>query len=472
MTGSGTAADPYIIYDATDLQNMALDLTAYYELANDIDASGVAFTPVGDFATPFTGHLDGKGYVVDELSINLPALTYVGLFGCIVGASIQNISLTNVNIAGARYLGALVGRVYGSGTISNCSSSGIIVSNNAPDAGGLVGHLRGGTITECSSSVAISGGQGPMGGLIGYHADANVTKCYVTGNVTGPAAGGGYGGLIGQTDMLFIPGTISLCYATGNVSGEEYVGGLIGEISALTHVENCYARGDIVASAADPVCGGFVGPNDDGIISNSYSTGSVNPVAPPSGLSGGFCGDIGGTGSITDCFWDIDTSGMAVSDGGTGKTTAEMKTEGTFTDAGWDFTTIWDIFNHCNNGYPCLRSVTPSCCVITPTVTTDPETGRAAIHATLNGTLDNDGGETCQCGFEWGLTDAYGLTTPTDSKITGETFSQIIRGLFPDTVYHFRAFGTNSVGTGYGDDRSFTTAPTFNRGFALAREEL
>lgn len=39
MTGTGTELDPYIIEDVDDLQDMNLDLTAYYELANDIDAS-------------------------------------------------------------------------------------------------------------------------------------------------------------------------------------------------------------------------------------------------------------------------------------------------------------------------------------------------------------------------------------------------------------------------------------------------
>jgi len=107
-----------------------------------------------------------------------------------------------------------------------------------------------------------------------------------------------------------------------------------------------------------------------------------------------------------------------------------------------------------------------------PAVTTDPATALSAISATINGTLDDDGGEPCECGFEWGLDTGYGITTPTQSKVTGETFSQPIGGLFPGTVYHFRAFATNSKGTSYGDDRSFTTALVVSRAFALAREEL
>ncbi|MBA7465053.1 hypothetical protein ES707_00214 [subsurface metagenome] len=107
-----------------------------------------------------------------------------------------------------------------------------------------------------------------------------------------------------------------------------------------------------------------------------------------------------------------------------------------------------------------------------PAVTTGAATGLAAVSATLNGTLDDDGGEACECGFEWGLSIGYGTTTPPQSKTTGETFSQVIGGLQPGTTYHFRAFATNSVGTSHGADRSFATALVISRGHALGREEL
>jgi len=110
--------------------------------------------------------------------------------------------------------------------------------------------------------------------------------------------------------------------------------------------------------------------------------------------------------------------------------------------------------------------------VSAPTVTTDPATGLGAEVAALNGTLDDDIGEACQCGFEWGLDTGYGVLTPTESKTTGEPFTQVTGGLVPNTTYHFRTFARNSFGTGYGTDRSFTTALIIRRAYALAREEL
>lgn len=95
--------------------------------------------------------------------------------------------------------------------------------------------------------------------------------------------------------------------------------------------------------------------------------------------------------------------------------------------------------------------------VTLPTVVTDPATTTELTSATLNGTLDDDGGEACDCGFEWGETVAYGNTTPTESKTSGESFSQPLTGLSHSTTYHFRAFATNAAGTGYGADRTFST---------------
>jgi hypothetical protein len=42
-----------------------------------------------------------------------------------------------------------------------------------------------------------------------------------------------------------------------------------------------------------------------------------------------------------------------MSDGGTGKTTAEMQTTSTFLEAGWDFVNVWGIGE--NQTYPYLR---------------------------------------------------------------------------------------------------------------------
>jgi hypothetical protein len=66
-------------------------------------------------------------------------------------------------------------------------------------------------------------------------------------------------------------------------------------------------------------------------VSNSYSTGNVTGQNAVGGLVG-----YNHDGTVTDSFWDTETSGQATSDGGTGKTTAEMQDITTFSGATWD----------------------------------------------------------------------------------------------------------------------------------------
>ncbi len=133
---------------------------------------------------------------------------------------------------------------------------------------------------------------------------------------------------------------------------------------------------------------------------------------------------------------------------------------------------LYAIFYRCtdNDGFVQTREIERA--PQAPTVTTDPATGVGALSATLNGTLVNQGAAACDCGFEWGPDISYGTTTPTQSKTTGETFSQLIAGLEPGTTYHFRAFATNPAGTSYGADRTFSTEQVINASYALSRREL
>ncbi|MGD8501059.1 MAG: GLUG motif-containing protein, partial [Phycisphaerales bacterium] len=99
--------------------------------------------------------------------------------------------------------------------------------------------------------------------------------------------------------------------------------------------------------------GGLVGVNQ-GTIDNCYSVGSVEGATDVGGLVGSLnAHSFYPDGTVSDSFWDIETSGQTTSNGGTGKTTAEMKRENTFTDSGWDFVEIWGIGE--NQTYPYLR---------------------------------------------------------------------------------------------------------------------
>lgn len=95
-----------------------------------------------------------------------------------------------------------------------------------------------------------------------------------------------------------------------------------------------------------------------------------------------------------------------------------------------------------------------------PTVTTtDPATSITAVSATLPGNITATGGvNPSERGFAWGtssgLTTATATTTESGDFSTG-VFSQNISGLLAGVTYYFRAYATNSIGTGYGSIVSF-----------------
>lgn len=108
------------------------------------------------------------------------------------------------------------------------------------------------------------------------------------------------------------------------------------------------------------------------------------------------------------------------------------------------------------------KTVTPPTPTVTlslPTVTTTPASTITSTGATLGGNVTGDGNATVS---ERGV--VYATTqTPTTSNTkvavgTGTgSFSSSLSGLNPGVTYFIRAYATNSAGTGYGNEVSFTT---------------
>jgi filamentous hemagglutinin family protein len=306
----------------TDLQGVNGGLAAHYALGSNIDASataawngGAGFTPIGTIASPFTGTFDGLGHAISNLTINLPSMNFVGVFGVLDSAGgIRNTGVRGGSVQGGAYfVGGLVGLNYG--TVSNSYMTGS-VTGGLNSIGGLVG-LNYGTISNSYATGAVSGPDN-IGGLVGLNY-GTLSTSYATGSVSGMYD---IGGLVG----FFRTGTGNDLYATGAVNGIANIGGLFGQNNAT--VSNSYATGSAHGSGAS--IAGLVG-NNYGTVNNSYSTGAVSGS---SGL-GGLVSGAGGT--VTNSFWDITTSGQATSARGTGLTTAQMQTAANFT--GFTFTT-------------------------------------------------------------------------------------------------------------------------------------
>lgn len=254
----------------------------------------------------------------------------------------MNLGLMNGAISGLgagdfhnQYSGGLCGD--NTGIISNCYAVvGVSSSDGSDYAGGLCGD-NSGIIVDCYASGDVDGESiSVAGGLCGRNT-GNIIRSFSTGSLRSgfsyndgetirfARTGGSLGGLCGGNS-----GTIIDCYATGRVEGDRNVGGLCG-----THSE--------------------------GILRNSFASGLVLYASNSGGLIAYRTGSSPGT--VENCFWDINTSSTTWSAGGTGKTTAEMQTLSTFTNAGWDFVDetangqadVWAM-----KGYPVLAWQLPS----------------------------------------------------------------------------------------------------------------
>jgi len=159
-----------------------------------------------------------------------------------------------------------------------------------------------------------------IGGLVGVN-KGTVSNSYSTGSLTGVSW---VGGLVGQND-----GTVSNSYSTGHVTSDSGAGGLMGGNTGT--VSNSYSTGNVTG---DSGAGGLIAVNS-GTVSNSYSTGSVTGNDYLGGLVG-----YNDEGTVSGSFWDTETSGQSTSDGGTGKTTSEMKSIATFSGAAWEIIAV------------------------------------------------------------------------------------------------------------------------------------
>src|ERR1019366_2798347 len=86
-----------------------------------------------------------------------------------------------------------------------------------------------------------------------------------------------------------------------------------------------------------------------------------------------------------------------------------------------------------------------------PTVETKPASATTQTTATLNATVNPNGGNVTTCEFEYGTTTAYGKTAPCaalpGAGTSAVAVSGAVTGLTANTTYHFRITATNAGGT-------------------------
>ena len=379
LRGTGEENDPFVIADQTDFNEFCNNEQlnrGYYKLVTDLDLSGIVYSKPPVFRD-FGGFFDGGGCAIRGLCIEAlwPGLSHVGLFHRLLGP-VVNLRLEGVNVDGAtvEFVGGLCGELLNA-KIEDCMVTGIVMAQVAI-TGGIAGSVGDGCqLVHCDFSGDVTGGD-YVGGLTGLIGDnCTVDGCRITGGVDGETYVGGLTGLIGDNSR------VNCCEAVGSVVGESYVGGFCGYLGKDSAVINCRASCNVQGSMYVGGFSGYVNRRTD--VSYSYVAGNISG----DDYVGGFVGKSYSISSwapvYVACFWDTELSELDDSAGGTGKTTAEMQTQSTFTDAGWDFTgetangtnDIWYM-----NGYPALSGFiapTPDFLVITGPSTVDEQRSTA-----------------------------------------------------------------------------------------------
>ena len=236
--GNYTVTSAEGLKNIAELVNEEWKLDINITLTNNIDLTGIDWTPIGkDDNKAYTGTFDGNGKTITGLTVTR-SNRYTGLFGFIKG-TVKNVVLTEVNITSGTFVGGVAGWSFG-GNIENCSVSGSVSGSSGSDVGGVVGYQQVGSITGCSSSATVKGTE-RAGGVVGVTNGGTtpLTACYATGNVTVENDGTSNawaGGIVGMNGT----GTLIACYAAGNVSGN-IVGGAVGVNYAT--VTACYWSG-------------------------------------------------------------------------------------------------------------------------------------------------------------------------------------------------------------------------------------
>ena len=295
-----------------DLSGSSLD--GDYELMNDLDLdiapynTGVGWPGIGFSLIPFTGTFDGRYHTISNMYQDTERVAHLlnGFFTRANEATISNLIVSDINIvSGPGNCGGFVGQ-HNNSTFTNCRVTGTM-DDIISHCGGFAGRDGPSDFIRCSASV-----------------DQTRT------NGSGVGLKGGFGGNIGDT---FID-----CYATGVIDSvvpvpvaSTSIGGFVGDVAGIDTFTNCYAAVTIGYPAQ----------------------------APPFDSIGGFMGN-GDVGTVYDaCYYDEDLNiGLpGIGDEGlpdpaemNGKTTAQMQTQSTFEDDGWDFDTVWKIDE--GSGYP------------------------------------------------------------------------------------------------------------------------
>ena len=336
-----------IIWDGTTLVEPALDNGVYqiasgFELAwfrdevnkgganNTLNAALIANIRLGNFewipissvsTNLYSGNFNGNGYTISEISV--ASGTYKGLFGYIgTAGEVKDLIIEDSSITGTNYLGFVAGS--NAGTISGVTVKDSVLKG-VVSIGGLAGTVTAtGLISGCENISAL-----------------------IEQTVRNDSGVGGIAGLVDGGKIILSYNNANIVRANGLTDNYGYFGGIAGrKLGANSIIDSCYNTGNIPPGYFS---GGIVGQNSAGVVSNSYSIGTVLKSGSYGGLYAGT------TGTSLNSYYLDTCVGADGSGGGTRKTEIELQAlahglGGAFDD---------DLSPNINKGYPILKWQNP-----------------------------------------------------------------------------------------------------------------
>ena len=302
-SGSGTEDDPYLIFNETQLSQMANFLNqegVVFRLMKDLDLTNwidensprQGWQPIGVESSAFKGKLLGNNKTISGLMINRSS-SFIGFFGHIEGATITNLTLKGSSVKGSQYVGVFAGMISNS-TLDNLNVEMTDVVSGDTYVGGFAGQASNTTVTTLHATIegGVSGAN-HIGGLIGGANSSSVAPFSVSADVTGTEI---IGGAFGAVDNgTFTSGTI-----VGAITASDgKVGGAIGEASNCT-MENVTMTGDIVANGETGHVAGLAAVVEGTLtLTQCKHFGDVTGLQVVSGCVGSL--EVGASATFTSC---------------------------------------------------------------------------------------------------------------------------------------------------------------------------
>lgn len=364
--GTGTSSDPYLVCSRSHLENLGSATTGQHvKLARSIDLGGSSspWAPI----TTFNGVFDGNFNTISGMYVNGDLERYGFIGDLAIDAEIRNLIFTAPEIssqydgstASKPEAGILAAHANDETFAENIYISNPVISGQLSRAGFLYGATVNSPQTATISHVHIIGGEldatAPTSdkvyyaGVVGY-GPADIHRLSVSGNMKINGAEGDFGGLLGfnisaTSDISQVVAGVSITDADGSANNASAFGGAIGwRAGGAVKFEDILVTGSFTAKSfsSGGRIGGLAGLHywgegqnrpDNVLITGSFDDGSASR-SNQKPIDGGVLPST--VPDDSDLLYDKTINSLfSEGDFGNGKTTVELQTRDTYSNAGF-----------------------------------------------------------------------------------------------------------------------------------------